>query len=119
MSFATLAPAGDDDRGQSDSFFEEEAASGYETHNELILLAAVLFVFLLGAVYTQQFRRARGRTSRAQRAGILVVAMLFALILRCAIALSVRGYAVDINCFEAWAYRMLHTGPLEFHSDLS
>ena len=45
------------------------------------------------------------------------MAMLFALILRCAIALSVRGYAVDINCFEAWAYRMLHTGPLEFYSD--
>ncbi len=117
VSFATLAPADNDDGGQSDSFFEEEAASGYETHNELILLAAVLFVFLLGAVYTQQFRRAHGELRARSARGILAVAMLFALILRCAIALSVRGYAVDINCFEAWAYRMLHTGPLEFYSD--
>lgn len=77
----------------------------------------MLFVFLLGAVYTQQFRRARGELRARSARGILAVAMLFALILRCAIALSVRGYAVDINCFEAWAYRMLHTGPLEFYSD--
>ena len=119
MSFATLAPASEDEVGQNDAFFGEAAASGYETHNELILLAAALFVFLLCAIYTQQFRRARSELQPRNARVFLVTVLLAAFVLRCLIAVSVRGYSVDINCFEAWAYRMLHTGPLEFYSDPS
>ena len=109
QSFATIAPSG------STNSEEEENSANYETQNELILLLTVLVLCGMFAVY-KQMKWQRPELTASSTRSFLWIALICALVVRCIIAVSLRGFYWDINCFEAWSYRIFHTGVFDFYS---
>ena len=64
--------------------------------------------------------RKRGRGAEAMQPKrlrtLFMILLGAAFVLRLVIALRVRGYYTDINCFSAWSERMLTLGPTQFYS---
>ncbi len=77
-----------------------------------LLLAALYGLLVLAAV------RRSGRFARSRVPADLLLAAGFAgaFLLRVALALCIRGYNTDINCFSAWSERMFEIGPAGFYA---
>ncbi|MBR6766448.1 MAG: phospholipid carrier-dependent glycosyltransferase [Clostridia bacterium] len=85
-----------------------------ERHTEAFLLGACVY-----AIAVMGFVRKRGRAPLPEDysfAKWLAVGLISAFIVRIVIAMRVRGYNTDINCFHAWSERMLAMGPFKFYS---
>lgn len=106
-------------------FFREDTgsgSSGFSTADEgeparntetWLLFIACWVLLVLGVT------RKRGRGAEPMPKKRLTVAFIAALalafILRLVIAMRVRGYYTDINCFTSWSERMFTMGPLKFY----
>ena len=105
-------------------FFEEETDSlsssdtaddgEPERYTEAFLLGACVY-----ALAVMGFIRKRQREPLHQdysHGKWLAFGLIAAFILRVVIAMRIRGYNTDINCFHAWSERMLALGPVKFYS---
>ncbi len=108
-SFFTPSPSSEQSSGQADS----KIASG-----GMLLAISALFLGLtaLAVVWAGQKRLRLGRRER-DVSGALLCLLAAALVLRLLMAALVRGYEVDMNCFEAWAQRMWEMKPWGFYSE--
>ncbi len=101
-SLATNAPA--------DAAASEEKPTDY---SRLILLGGVLFAALAAIMAARE----RDRQGSALRASVvLATSLCVGVALRVALAVTVRGFEVDMNCFEGWADRMAQHGPWGFYN---
>ncbi len=102
-----------EDSGASNSAASSDGTPARSTETWL-LFACCWALLVVGAA------RKRGRGAEAmpnRRADVLFLILLaLALILRVIVAVRVRGYYTDINCFSAWSERMLSLGPARFYS---
>ena len=102
-SFATNPPSGVPVEGG------EDAAD----HTATILAISVLTVLLAAALAALERYRPGGKL----RATIVFwSAMIIGLLARLYFAVTVRGFDVDINCFEGWAEQMASHGPWGFYN---
>lgn len=107
--FSTTAPASND----TVEVEENEVSSG----GMLILISAIFVVlFIVAATRVSQNRLKLGRREKDVHL-VLICLLLAALVVRLLLAALVRGYEVDMNCFEAWAQRMWEVKPWNFYSD--
>ncbi|MEE1200584.1 MAG: phospholipid carrier-dependent glycosyltransferase [Christensenellales bacterium] len=83
-------------------------------HTEAFTLLSCIFMLLVLATVTK-FRRAPQHPDRYY-AVALAFAGLAALAIRAVLAMSIRGYYNDINCFLSWSERMFSDGPLKFYN---
>ena len=99
-------------------FSQEDAAEETEENLNATAFVALAALFalavFLGSVLIQRNRR---KLSRGWTLFLLILTVLVALILRLVLALRVAGYPVDISCFQAWALRIVETGPAGFYAD--
>ncbi len=78
-----------------------------------ICYVLVLVGFLVAALRSKL--PAQGNAAACRRTFWMLCALAMAV--RVALAVSVRGYEADMNCFEGWAARMAQVGPGGFYSD--
>ena len=90
----------------------EEGAPKRNTQAYLLLLA--LYGVLILAV-ARRSKRIEG--ARFPARSLLVAGMGAALLLRLALAVCVRGYNTDVNCFSAWSERVYALGPGAFYAE--
>lgn len=99
----------------SNSASSSTADNGIPARNtEAYLLLAALYLLLVLAV-VRRLPRIRGVAFHAEL--LLILGLGAALLLRMALAMLVRGYNTDVNCFSAWSERMLSVGPLNFYAE--
>ena len=107
----SISPA----KSSSNNSSTEEDTSTVPARNTeaYVLLAALYGIFILA------FARRSNRFSRARLSarGLFVIGMAAAFIVRVILAMRVRGYNTDINCFSAWSERMFNLGPAKFYSE--
>ncbi|MEG0933994.1 MAG: glycosyltransferase family 39 protein [Clostridia bacterium] len=95
---------------------QEDADAGMPVSGELILMivglayALVCLIMMLRASRDKLTNRAGGPVKA------LLIGCAVALGVRVVIALMVRGYETDMNCFTAWAARMADGGPSRFYT---
>ena len=106
-------------------FFREDSGSdsdGFSTadegeparNTETWLLFIACWVLMVIGVTRKRCRGAEPMPKK--RLYVAFYALLaLALLLRLVIAMRVRGYNTDINCFSAWSERMFAVGPLKFY----
>jgi len=106
-------------------FFREETASNAAASSDdskdtpkRYTESWLLFTFCY-ALAVIAFARKRGRNAEPMADGrrrlLFVMGLLAAFILRLVLAVRVRGYNTDINCFTAWSERMYSLGPTRFY----
>lgn len=108
--FATNPPSGEVDSGE-----EEVAVGGY---TPLIVMVAMAFLAVSAAFLVragQSPLRLEKKEKYVKRSLLLLLTVAF--IGRLALALTIRGYGVDMSCFEGWASRMVETGPVGFYAE--
>ena len=94
---------------------ETEATSDAPARNtEAYLLLSALYGILILAIARRSGRISRARVSAKMLLGIGLSA---AFVLRLVLAVRVRGYNTDINCFSAWSERMFDLGPARFYAE--
>jgi len=86
----------------------EDQPAGYTLP---FLAVSALFMLCAAFVALRQNRR-----PFKSPAAVLGAALAAGLALRIALAATVRGFGVDMNCFEGWAERMAAHGPWGFYS---
>ena len=99
---------------QSASFGDDPEPGEPERFTETFLLGAFVY-----AVAVLGFIRKREREPLSENypyRRYLAFGLAAAFILRAFIAMRIRGYNTDVNCFHAWSERMLAMGPLHFYS---
>lgn len=89
----------------------QSGAAGEKSTALFVLLALAFALFYLLA--RPLLDRQPGKRAEVVFAGL----MLGALAVRLALAVSVAGYSVDINCFTAWSLRMAELGPAGFYEE--
>ena len=102
VSLKTTAPS-------SSSSSDDESASD---HAGLILIIGLLSA-LIGAAL---IARARGERFDRRARLIMLAALAVGLVIRIVLAVSIRGFNVDISCFEGWSDRMAQHGPWGFYN---
>ena len=80
---------------------------------KMTLLVIAVLIYIAVAVALFWFVE-RGRLKLSQRSIIVGMIALGALI-RIIVALCIRGYEVDINCFEAWSSKLFQQGLSNFY----
>ena len=100
MGVSSSGDASDEETAQRSSF-------------AALLLLSVLFAAACALSYA--LCRRRGDDPKAARV-VLGTALAAGLIVRVALAVSVRGFGVDMNCFEGWAERIFRNG-FHFYDD--
>ena len=91
---------------------EEEGAPKRNTQAYLLLLA--LYGVLILAV-ARRSKRIEG--ARFSARALLIAGLGAALLVRLVLAVCVRGYNTDINCFSAWSERIYSLGPGAFYAE--
>ncbi len=102
VSFATNPPV-------SVQTEEEETGSTGGMSIAFSALLLVVMAALAGGLMKSSVER---KTARV----VLLAGGAAALIARIVCAAAIRGYAVDMNCFEGWAARMVQYGPVGFYN---
>ncbi|MBQ3574479.1 MAG: hypothetical protein IJA26_02330, partial [Clostridia bacterium] len=82
-------------------------------NTEAYLLMACLYGVLILAIAR---RAPRINASRFNAGAALSIGLAIAFVLRIVLAVTVRGYNTDINCFSAWSDRIFQTGFVNFYS---
>lgn len=113
--FSSLSSAGSEDEDGE----ETGAVAGFLEKWSAILVgglyALVCLAFFAAALRGKLPYVPREQSAGCRRAFWLTAAA--ALCIRILVALLVRGYEVDMNCFTAWALRMAEQGPGGFYSE--
>ena len=91
---------------------EDEGAPRRNTEAYLLLLA--LYGVLILAVAR---RSGRIEGARFSAKALLIAGLGAALLARLALAVCVRGYNTDVNCFSAWSERIYNLGPGAFYAE--
>jgi len=73
------------------------------------------FALSIGLMALMIFEMTRRRGVKAAK-GLLWGSLAVGVIARVICALTIRGYEVDMNCFEGWAARMVEYGPWGFYN---
>ena len=108
LSLATHAPSsGSDSTEAADDEMPKRNTEAY------LLMAALYGVAMLAIAR----RHNRLESARFDAKKLLAVGLAAACIVRVVLAVTVRGYNTDINCFSAWSERMLENGPANFYSE--
>ena len=89
---------------------EEEEADTKHT----LLFAAIGLLFAAAVWMLRPLLSGDGRKRGTDVA--MGVCLLLAFILRVLLSVSITGYTVDINCFQAWSLRMAEVGPSGFYA---
>ena len=113
QSFATLPPVQAEDGGLS-----EGAGQGISLSGATVSLSVgLIYVLVLLGFFVAALRsKLPTQGSPASCARVFGTLCALALVVRLAVAVTVRGYDVDMNCFEGWASRMAQVGPLDFYT---
>ena len=80
---------------------------------------AFLLFICIYVVAVIGFTRKRGRILASEQSNIVgwfIAGLAAAMLLRVILAMRVRGYNTDINCFYLWSERMYELGPLNFYA---
>ena len=109
-SFATRSSSS----SQQKSAFTAESDAEPSRNTEAYVLLTALYALAVISV-ARKYRRSPQKSDRFYL-NILVVALAAAFALRAALAVRVRGYYSDINCFSSWADTMFSVGPRAFYS---
>lgn len=82
------------------------------------LIAIALLALLAGYIIHGMLRRPGGLLEHPVRKSLVGIGLVLSagLLARLLVALSYRGFDVDISCFTSWGYRMLSVGPGRFYS---
>ena len=99
--------------GNSGSDTADTSETPVKRNTEAFLLLSCLYALAIFAIARRSQRILQSHTSAFS---ILLIAFGGALILRIVLALRVRGYNTDINCFAAWSERMFENGAGHFYS---
>lgn len=97
--------------GSSSAVEDDEAETGMSF--ALLLLLSLLFILLSAALGWLCHIK---KPNKALAGKIFAGALALGLIVRVVLALSVRGFDVDMNCFEGWAERIFTKG-FHFYDD--
>ena len=108
----SLEPVSSSGGSSSAAAQEEEGAPKRNTQAYLLLLA--LYGVLILAV-ARRSKRIEG--ARISAGALLAAGLGAALLLRLVLAVCVRGYNTDINCFSAWSERIYSLGPGNFYAE--
>ena len=98
----------------SSSSVESDTSTVPARNTEAYLLLSALYGILILALARRSGRISRVRVSAGALLGIGLAA---AFVLRVVLAVRVRGYNTDINCFSAWSERMFDLGPAKFYAE--
>lgn len=93
---------------------DSEDVSEPERYTEAFLLGICLYAIAVMAVLRKRHRNPLPESFPYHR--WLLLGLIAAFVLRIVLAMRIRGYNTDINCFHAWSERMLAMGPLKFYS---
>lgn len=85
-----------------------------ERNTEAFLLMACLYGILILALARKSHRL---HTARFDARAALIFGLACAFVLRMVLAMTVRGYNTDINCFSAWSERIFSTKLADFYSE--
>ena len=99
--------------GGSSSVDASDEETAHRSSFAALLLLSVLFAAACALSYA--LCRRRGDDPKAARV-VLGTALAAGLIVRVVLAVSVRGFGVDMNCFEGWAERIFRNG-FHFYDD--
>ena len=102
VSLKTTAPS-----SQADAL-DDEAGPRTGPIVAVGLLSALLGVLLI--------LRVRGQRLDREARLVVIGALALGLIVRVVLAVSIRGFNVDISCFEGWSDRMAQSGPWGFYN---
>lgn len=106
----------------ADGDTDEETTSGFWPW-----LLVISGVYALAALWAMRWMQANAATDprllrleeqlRPLRPEMLVlwIGMALAAVVRLIVAWNVEGYGVDVGCFRAWGYSVLHNGPWSFY----
>ncbi len=115
-SLATVPPSdgqGGDYAGEDEAFSGDEGLPGVAA----ILLGGAICALALAAFALWGGRRpANALNARTPRLATAAGVLALAFVVRALIAMLVRGYEVDMNCFEGWAARAAQVGLSNFYS---
>ena len=93
-----------------------------QRNTEAYLLLTVLYGVLILALARRSHRLKGDPAGALNREGersvrlALWIGLLIALLLRLVLAVAVRGYNTDINCFSAWSERIFENGVANFYA---
>jgi dolichyl-phosphate-mannose-protein mannosyltransferase len=101
--------------------FDDDAPwdDGAEPADRGALYLVLVGVLTAAAMAAGVWRIGGGALSGADEGSLrrgLWAAMAAGLVVRVVVAVIVRGYGVDMGCFQGWSARMLSTGPSGFYS---
>lgn len=100
----------DDDAGQAASSATDSQSESKST--AIIILCGIAYLVMLLLVRPLLSKK----SSIWGGMPVFALVLLAAFVMRVALAISVPGYEVDINCFTAWSLRMASTGPAGFYA---
>ena len=83
-------------------------------NTEAYLLMAGVYVIVMLALVRRFYRMDRGRGIAAEK--LLIIGLAAAMIVRLVVAVMVRGYYTDLNCFSAWSERIYANGIGNFYA---
>ncbi len=102
VSFATNKPS---------SAAAAESSDGSSDPMPIAYLVSALFIILVLVIML----KGGSKIVKGKEKPVLIAACIVGVVVRCILAVSVRGFEVDVNCFEGWAYRMAQDGWLRFY----
>ena len=100
--------------GSDQSDDVDENAEPARTTESFVLFAVIYVLVVLGI--TRKRGRSAEKWDSQQWTTAFIMGLMGAMLARLLLALRVRGYNTDINCFTAWSERMFANGPAHFYA---
>ncbi|MDO4547368.1 MAG: phospholipid carrier-dependent glycosyltransferase [Clostridia bacterium] len=111
-SFATLPPV---EAEEDEEDYEEQPNANLQAI--WFILTGLVYAAICGvSLYARRPDDTKIENRDAKNGRVVYTALALAFVVRAIIAVCVRGYGVDMSCFEGWANQMAALGPSGFYT---